>query len=81
MSWYHIERPRFLPGMTSLSLVTGRVEMQQRFLLVSSLVPLLIEFYRAVPWLRSLVAGFSWSHRLNTRQVRLGFVVDEVALG
>ena len=43
--------------------------------------PLLIEFYRAVPWLRRLVAGFSWSHRLNTRPVRVGFVVDEVAVG
>ena len=41
--------------------------------------PLLFEFYRAVPWLRRLVAGFSCSPRLNTRPVRVGFVVDEVA--
>jgi hypothetical protein len=42
---------------------------------------LLIEFYRAVPWLRRFVAGYSWSPRLNSRPVRVGFVVDEVALG
>ena len=42
---------------------------------------LLIEFYRLVPWLRRLVGGFSWSPGLNTRPVRVGFVVDEVILG
>jgi hypothetical protein len=32
MNWYHIERLRVLSGMTSLSFIMGRVEIQQRFL-------------------------------------------------